>query len=161
MKPSSDHGFRLWTLMEEAPLPIPPIPELLAFVQSAPKWAATSIAPEDRQFPRLDLDWHAQSGFVVQCYEDESAWSDFLVTDLILGLPEVEIELGGQALEKWPRQLFVTLPMATVALEHFLATGKQSTDLKWVRIDAFRRQIVWEGLSGRLAWELAQNVGGR
>jgi hypothetical protein len=40
-------------------------------------------------------------------------------------------------------------------LDHFIATGKQDPVLHWVRIDAFRRETLWEGREGREAWERA------
>jgi hypothetical protein len=39
-----------------------------------------AVAPTDRQFPLLHPEWHNGNGFVIQCYEDETAWSDLLLT---------------------------------------------------------------------------------
>ena len=61
--------------------------------------------------------------------------------------------MGGQALEKWARQLFVDSERAFEALDFFLKTGKQNGTQHWVRADAFPREIVWEGREGREAWE--------
>lgn len=69
--------------------------------------------------------------------------------------PSVEVELGGQALERWPRDLFVSAEHATLALNHFLEHGKQDPALEWVRIDGFPRETLWEGRAQRLAWERA------
>jgi hypothetical protein len=65
------------------------------------------------------------------------------------------VELGGQALERWPRELFVSMALATQALDHFLNFGKQDLALEWVRIDAFPRETIWEDREGREAWERA------
>jgi hypothetical protein len=69
--------------------------------------------------------------------------------------PSVEVELGGQALERWPRELFVSAERATQALNHFLEFGKQDPALEWVRIDGFPRETLWEGRAQRDAWERA------
>ena len=69
--------------------------------------------------------------------------------------PSIEVELGGQALERWPRELFTSAERATQALNHFLESGKQDPTLAWIRIDRFPRETVWEGREGREAWERA------
>jgi hypothetical protein len=65
------------------------------------------------------------------------------------------MELGGQALELWPCELFVSAEHATHALNHFLEHGKQDPALEWVRIDGFPRETLWEGREQRLGWERA------
>ena len=69
--------------------------------------------------------------------------------------------MGGQALEKWPRQLFVDSERALEALDFFLKTGKQDGTQHWVRTDAFPREIVWETREGREAWEKDQKRRGQ
>lgn len=122
-------------------MPVPSVSELLTGVQSRPLWDGASISPVDTQFPCVHFDWHEGHGFVLQCYEDEGSW-----------------RLGGQALERWPRELFVSAERATQALSHFLEFGKQDPTLEWVRIDAFPREIVWEDWEGREAWERANRA---
>jgi hypothetical protein len=63
-------------------------------------------------FPLLHIEWHEGHGFVIQCYEDAHAWSDFLVSGVPCGPPTIEINLGGQALERWPTALFVPEELA-------------------------------------------------
>ena len=144
--------------MSEAPTPIPSALDLLTQVQSRPVCDGASISPEGAQFPLVHVDWHEGHGFVLQCYEDEESWSDFLVTSQDFSAPSIEVELGGQALERWPRELFVSAERATQALSHFLEFGKQDPALEWVRIDAFPREIVWESREGREAWERANQA---
>ena len=151
------HAFRLSFLTSEAPLPIPAVSEILARLRSGPVWDGASIAPADGQFPRLHIEWQDGHGFVIQCYEDEQAWSDFLITGVSCGPPMIEVNLGGQALERWPSELFVSEELAGQALACFLATGKQDRALHWVRIDAFPRKTIWEGREGREAWERAHS----
>lgn len=67
--------------------------------------------------------------------------------------PSVEINLGGQALERWPRELFVSEDLATVALEHFLDYGELKSSLCWVGTGEFPRETIWEGREEREAWE--------
>lgn len=147
--------FRASFIMSDAPMPIASVPALLADAQSRPAWDGASISPVNADYPRVHLDWHEGSGFVLQCYEHEESWSDFLVTSRQFSTPSVEVELGGQALERWPRELFVSAEHATQALNHFLDHGKQDPTLEWVRIDGFPRETLWEGREQRLAWERA------
>lgn len=151
------NAFRLSFVTGETALPIPTVSEILARVRSGPVWDGASIAPADDQFPLLRVEWHEGHGFVIQCYEDEQAWSDFVVTGVPCGPPTIEINLGGQALERWPSELLVPEELAGQALNCFLTTGKQDRALHWVRIDAFPRMIIWEGREGREARERANS----
>ena len=154
------NSFRVSSITNETALSIPSVSDLLARIQSSPVWDGTSIAPADGQFPLIHIDWHDGDGFVVQCYEDEQSWSYFLVTSRRFSAPAVEMELGGQALERWPPELFSTVEQATQALNHFLDSGKQDPMLEWVRIDDFPRETVWEGRERREAWERASQHNG-
>jgi hypothetical protein len=58
-----------------------------------------------------------------------------------------------------PPELFVSEVLASEALDFFLDSGKQKPDLRWIRIDEFSREIVWEGRHGREAWEKAKPTG--
>jgi hypothetical protein len=147
--------FRVSFIMSETPTPIRSVLELLTQVQSRPVWDGASISPEGAQVPLVHVDWHEGHGFVLQCYEDEESWSDFLVTSQDFSAPSIEVELGGQALERWPRELFASAELATQALNHFLDSGKQDPALEWIRIDTFPRETVWESSEGREAWERA------
>ena len=89
------NAFRLSFVTGETALPIPPVSEILARLRSGPVWDGASIAPADDQFPLLHVEWHEGHGFVIQCYEDEQAWSDFLLTGARCGPPTIEINLGG------------------------------------------------------------------
>jgi hypothetical protein len=129
--------FRLSFVTGETELPIPPVSEIFTRLRSGPVWDCASIARADDQFPLLHVEWHEGHGFVIQCYEDEQAWSDFLLTEPRCGPPTIEINLGGQALERWPSELFVQEALARQALDCFLTTGTQDPTLNWVRIDAF------------------------
>jgi len=136
-------------------MPIGSVLELLADVQSRPVWDGASISSADADYPRVHMDWHEGHGFVFQCYEDGESWSDFLVTTRNFSSPSIEVELGGQALERWPRELFVSADRATQALNHVLEFGRQDPALEWVRIDGFPRETLWEGRPQREAWERA------
>ena len=151
-------SFWVSSITNDTPLPVPSVSDLLERVQSSPVWDGTSISPGEGQFPLLHVDWHVGHGFVIQCYEDEQSWSDFLVTTLNFSPPSIEVELGGQALERWPRELFTSDEQATQALNHFLDCGKQDPTLDWVRIDGFPRETLWDSREGREAWERANRL---
>lgn len=126
---------------------------VLNSMQSRPSWDEVCVFSGDAQFPRLNISWRAPQGFVLQCFERAESLSDFLVVDEPMSPPAIDIVLGGQTQERWPRQLFVPIGLAREALEIFLESGHQSSNLRWVRIDRFPRRTVWEGRRERLAWE--------
>ena len=152
---SVDKGseFRVSFVTGGPEMGIAPVSKILARVQSGPVWDVASIAPVDDPFPRLHIEWHPGNGFVILCYEDEHSWSDFLLAGPGCGPPAVELNLGGQALERWPQELFVPEKLAHRAVEYFLNSGKQDPALHWVKIGAFPRETIWEGHKGREAWE--------
>lgn len=154
-------SFRVSFITSDGAVPIASVSELLTGVQSRPVWDGASISPEGDQFPLVHVDWHASHGFVFQCYEDEESLSDFLVLNGHFSAPSIEMELGGQALERWPCELFVSTDLATQALNHFLNFGKQDPALEWIRIDAFPRETVWDDRAGREAWERANRAKNR
>jgi hypothetical protein len=122
-------------------------------VKASPAWDEVSIFRADAQYPCLHLAWQADRGFIVHCFEDVESSGDFVVESATLTAPEVEINLGGQALERWPRQLFVSEHLARRVVEYFLRTGKRDPSQHWVRTGEFRRETIWEGRDQRLAWE--------
>ena len=127
--------------------------ELLGIARRLPRWDALIIVAENKSYPRLHVTWHEPHGFVLHCFKDGESWGFFLVEATAFSSPDIEIEMGGQALEQWPRQLFVDSQHAREGLAFFLKTGKQNGTQQWVRTDAFPREIVWEGREGREAWE--------
>ncbi len=117
----------------------PPAVQLLGMVRRGEIWQEASIYPTTAEYPRASISFREPHGFVLQCDEDESCVSDFLARADDLSDPHIDIELGGQALEGWPPELFVSEALATEALEWFLGSGKQKPDLRWVRIVRRRR----------------------
>lgn len=158
MTDDQDIALRLSFLTSEEALRLPPASDILAQVRARPVWDLASIAPAEGQFPLLHIDWHEGRGFVLQCYQDEQSWSDFLTSGSECGVPTVEVELGGQALERWPAELFVPEDVARRAIEHFARFGTQDPALRWIRIDEFPRETIWEGREGREAWERANHL---
>jgi hypothetical protein len=73
---------------------------LLGIVRGLPRWDALIFVAENEQYPRLHVTWHEGHGFVVHCFEDGESWGFFLTEAAFFTSPEVEIEMGGQALEK-------------------------------------------------------------
>ena len=149
--------FRYSTLGGGENAPVPSGTELIEIVRRRPVWDELVISREDgAQFPRAGLSWHEGHGLVLHCFEDELSWGFFLAYSSSLTAPEVDIVLGGQVRERWPRQLFVDPSLGAEALDHFLKTGAQKETLHWIRTDGFPRETVWEGRAGREAWEQRQ-----
>ena len=140
--------FRLSFVTSEVAVPVPTIAEVLALVRSRPVWDVATISPAGAQFPLIHVECRGGKGFVIQCFEDEESLSDFLVSSLCFSAPSIEVELGGQALERWPSELVVPASLAHQALGFFLQSGKQDPALHWVSIDAFPRETIWEGGEG-------------
>ena len=139
--------------------PVPSGSELIEIARRLPIWDEITISKEDAQFPRASLSWHEEHGLVLHRFEDELSWGFFLAESATLSQPEVEIILGGQVQEGWPRQLFVDPSLGAEALDYFLETGKQKDALNWIRTDAFTRVTVWQGRAGREAWERSRGTG--
>jgi hypothetical protein len=95
------------------------------------------------------VSWHTGHGFVVHCFEDAASCGFFLTESLSFSAPAVDIVLGGQVQERWPRELFVSPVLAREALDFFLEAGKQKPTMHWVRTGGIP---VWEGREGREAW---------
>lgn len=153
--------FRYSTLSGPKNAVVPSMSDLLDIARGLPKWDAVILVADGTDYPRADLTWHDGHGFVLQCFEDGQSWGFFLAEPGEFSEPEIEIEMGGQALEKWPRQLFVGSEFAREALEAFLADGRQKPALRWVRTDGgFPRQIVWDERGGREAWEKQRRESG-
>ena len=116
--------------------------KLLARLRSAAPWDEASIHPAEREFPRVHISWHQGAGFNVHCFENELSLGQFLVTGLEFSPPRIEINLGGQALEPSPRELFVSEVLATEALEHFLEHGEVKPLLSWIGTGQFPRETI-------------------
>jgi hypothetical protein len=131
---------------------------LMQIVSSLPRWDEMTIYAE-AQFPRANLSWHEGHGIVFHCFEDEDSSGFFLAEAAELSRPEVDIVLGGQAQERWPPQVFVSVALGVEAVAHFLKTGTQKKSLHWIGTSLLPREVVWEGRAGRDAWERrAENV---
>jgi hypothetical protein len=146
-------SFRLSFLSSARDFVVPPLSEVLSRVRSAALWDEASIHPTEADFPRAHISWCQAGGFNIHCFENDLSVGQFLATRLEFSGPSVEINLGGQALERWPRELFVSEDLATVALEHFLDYGELKLSLCWVGTGQFPRQTIWEGREEREAWE--------
>jgi hypothetical protein len=146
------HGFRL-AFISSANQLVVPASEVLSRVRAAAPWDEASIHPPNRDFPRAHVSWHQAAGFNVHCFEDDLSSGQFLVSGLDFSAPSVEINLGGQALERWPRELFVAEDLASEALEHLLDRGELKALLCWVGTGQFPRETIWEGREEREAWE--------
>ena len=107
-------------------------------------WDQAMISPNNREFPHIWLGWKRNHGFIVHCFEDEASLGDFLVESAHTSEPEIEICIGGQSRELWPKELFVSEASAAQAVQYFLESGKKSPNLPWTGTGAFARKILWE-----------------
>lgn len=122
----------------------------LAKLRGAPSWDGLYIYPDAEpgpdghwQYPRISFTWEAEgTGYVVQCFEDNSSRSSFLSVSAELSDPAVYVELGGATQELWPRELFVPYVLALSAVEYFVLTGRQEPLRSWIGISDFARKKI-------------------
>ncbi len=148
-------AFRLSVIVgDQYPeMEVPPVDELLTKLRTREMSGEAVIYPTSGDLPRATIDWHAEHGFVLFCFDSEMSQGFFLTRGEVAGRPSVQVFLGGQAMEKWPPELFVPDYLAAEALDFFLATGQRKLDLGWARANEFPRELVWEGRAARSAWE--------
>ena len=139
---------------------VPSVDELLAKLQAGEVSGEAVIYPASGECPRATIDWHAGHGFVLFCFDSETSRGHFLTRGEVTSRPSVQVVLGGQAMEKWPPELFVPRDLAAEALDFFLETGQRKPDLRWARADRFPREVVWEGHAARNAREQKQQRDG-
>lgn len=152
---SPHQPFQLSFVSGDSELPAPPASEILARVRDRPQWDEASLTRGEDQFPRMHIARCEDYGFILHCFDDIESWGDFLATDLTFSAPTIEINLAGQALERWPLELFVSEQIAEDALSFFLKFGKRDSSQQWTKGDGFPREIIWEGWEQREAWESA------
>jgi hypothetical protein len=146
-------SFQLSFTSRDAPIAVPSALEVLARVRSAARWDEASICPTQKDFPRVHITRHDSEGFIVHCFENEQSLGQFLVNSRDFSPPTIEMNLGGQALERWPRELFVSEALAAESLEYFLDYGKRKPSLCWTGTGKFPRETIWEGRAERETWE--------
>lgn len=71
------------------------------------------------------------------------------MTRVEFSAPCVEINLAGQVLERWPRELFVSEDLTKEALEYFIDRGELKPSLCWVGTGEFPRETIWKGREER------------
>jgi hypothetical protein len=147
------HGFRLSFISGTDHIVVPPASEVLSRVRSAATWDEASIHAPDSDFPRAHIGWHQAAGFTFHCFDNDRSCGQFLVTRVDFSTPCIEINLGGHALERWPRELFVSEDLAKEGLEYFLDCGELKSSLCWVGTGEFPRETIWEGRGERETWE--------
>lgn len=122
--------------------------KLLAHLQGAGNWPEASIHDPSRQYPLMDIEFHGNVGFSVLCFARPSSIGYLAVSVAKLSEPTVLVCLGGQVIEKWPRELFLSSSQARAVVSHFLKSGAQLPAVHWVRLDKFQRKTVHPGGKG-------------
>jgi len=150
--------FRLSAVVGDdyAEIDVPPVDELVIKLQSGEISGEAVIHPMAGDFPRAMIDWHPGHGFVLLCFDSDPSPGHFLTRGRVTSPPSVSIVLGGQAMEKWPPELFVPKELAAEGLRFFLETGQRKLALEWAAVAEFPREVVWEGRAGRGVWGARQ-----
>ena len=115
---------------------------LLKSMECRPEWDEVHISRGKYEYPFVWLSWRPATGYVVHHLGENEHLSFFLTVGETMSSPKVFVDLGGQAQELWPAELFVPFDTARRALEYFLASGKRSPDQCWVKIDRFPRRTI-------------------
>jgi hypothetical protein len=143
--------------LEQLPTASVPVHQLLSRLEAGEVFDLSVHSVDQRiQYPIMHIDWHKDAGFVVMVFENRESDGFYPITAAKTGKPHVQIELGGQALERWPRELFVPRETAAAVFETFIRTGRQDSSVPWVANDAFAREVLWETEAQRRAWERKQ-----
>ena len=130
--------------------------DVLATLCRDDAWRESVIRPANgTDTPSLNISYHGEHGFVIQVHDHEQSLSDFAVTSRKFSDCSVEMELGGQALEQWPPELFVPERIAETVVAWFLRSGGKTPDVEWAGIDQFPRHVIWDDAAGRQQWERA------
>lgn len=118
---------------------------LLKRITTPGSWPDAIVSPPDADFPRLHVEFHPGVGVSILCHEDESSVGFLAATREPTTAPAVPVTLGGQVIERWPSELFLTEGQALTIIGHFLGTGRQHPAFQWVRLDDFERETLPEG----------------
>jgi hypothetical protein len=119
---------------------------LIDRISSGSHWPEASIHPAGTEFfPRLGIEFHRDIGYSILCHEDELSWGFLAAREPTTSAPTVPVNLGGQVVETWPPELFLTKVAAAEVLQYFFAEGRQNPAYAWLRLDGFQRELVYEG----------------
>ena len=145
--------FRMSAIIGDAypEIDLPPAGELLRRLRSGEIVGEALIYPAESDFPRTTVAWHPGYGFSVQCLDSDRSVGHFLAACPMPGEPSVEVVLGGQAMERWPRELMVPEALAAEALTFLSESGARKPGLFWIAADQFSRSLFWEGEALRRA----------
>src|SRR5947207_202943 len=122
--------------------------QLIAHLRDSRYLPEASIHPTKRQYPFLNIEFHDRAGFSILCFSNYSSIGRLATSTSRLSPPSVLVCLGGQVIEKWPKELFLTAALAKRIVAEFLRSGKPSRDVRWVRLDRFERETVHAGGRG-------------
>ena len=128
--------------------------QVLAHLSAASNWPEGAVSPLTTrhpaiaEYPFMSLQFHGAAGFSLHIFPSEKSSSLFADTKSRLSAPTVYVCLGGQVIEKWPRELFLPHETALAVLEQFMATRRRSSSCTWVRLDRFPRVTVHAGGRG-------------
>jgi len=139
--------FLVWSVDMDEPTRLSPV-RLLEHLENSRNWPEASLHRGPYDFPRLGIEFHGSAGFSLLCFENEASLGYLAASGLLLSPPSVLVCLGGQVIEKWPKELFLSATETKRVLQDFDQTGKQSESVRWVRLDRFRRITVHPGGRG-------------
>jgi hypothetical protein len=128
--------------------------ELVDHLSTNGNWFEASIGPVRAQheflaeYPFMNVEFHGRAGFSMLLFIDERSTGVLAAMRAELSKPSVYVCLGGQVIEKWPRELFLAREATVTVLQHFLSTAAQDPSFEWVRLDRFRRETIHAGGKG-------------
>ena len=99
----------------------------------------------------MNVEFHGQAGFSLLLFSDEQAIGVMASTQSKMSVPSVYVCLGGQVIEKWPRELFLPRMTAEKTISQFLSQAASEPAAFWIRLDRFPRETVHSGGKGLIA----------
>lgn len=128
--------------------------EIVDHLSSPENWHEASIGPLHREhpvlaaYPLMNAEFHGRAGFSLLLFPDERSNGILAATRAELSEPSVYVCLGGQVIEKWPPELFLSRDMARTVIEHFLSAATPDPSCPWIRLERFPRKTVHSGGKG-------------
>ncbi len=87
--------------------------KLLSHLRDRSNWPEASVHPSEGQYPFLNIEFHDRAGFSILIFPSPRAIGRLAASRSRLSAPSVLVCLGGQVIERWPRELFLSLYLFT------------------------------------------------
>lgn len=99
----------------------------------------------------MNIEFHGHIGFSLLLFPSELSNGVLAATSSKLSKPSVLVCLGGQVIEKWPLELFLSRQVTREVVAQFLSTQVAYEGVEWIPLAEFERETVHEGGEGLIS----------